>query len=169
MRIKEIKSRKKIDVAEYVSLTTGEQLLSKFHGSTVFVSEKTDLVSIDNDNYAVFDTDIMLHLSQYFNKSELGSIYLLSIDLKTELNLIYNHSIPHTNESLMKKLDISSSSTFTSLIKKLIKHKVICRFKGKVLNQKRFIYSMNPFLARKRKTLHKDVVEIFKEFQGFKK
>ena len=165
MKVKAIKSNKKINLDEYVNVKTGEQLLSKFNGSTIFISDKTEVVSVSSDNYVVFDTKVMIHLIDYFNRSELGSIYLLSSDLKTELNLIYNHNVPHTNESLMKKLNITSSSTFNLLMKKLMKHGVIHQLKGKVLNQSRMIYMMNPFLARKRKTIHKDVVEIFNEFQ----
>lgn len=165
MKTKPVNSKKKINLDEYVNINTGENLLSKFKGGTIFISDETEGVSISSNNYVILEVEMMKKLTDIFNRSELGSIMIMSLDLKTEFNLIYNNNVPHTNETLMKKLDISSASTFSLLIKKLITHGVICQVKGNIMGKSRVIYMMNPFIARKRKIVHKDLITTFEKFK----
>lgn len=165
MKVTTVNSTKKINLEEYINSDTGEQLSSELRGGIVISKSKTDMVNISSDDYVILDAKALLYLSQYLNRSELGSIYVMSSDLKTEINIIYNNNIPHTNETLQNKLGIASPNTFNLLMKKLMKFGVVYQIKGRIMGSVRVIYMMNPFLARKRKTIHKDIIEIFDEFR----
>jgi predicted transcriptional regulator len=94
----------------------------------------------------------------------MNNILMMTTDLKTPLNIVYNGPQPHSNESLQKFLGYSSKSTFIKLLQKLIKEGVLYQIKGRISGEVRVIYMMNPFLARKRKTIDKEVFEVFRPF-----
>jgi predicted transcriptional regulator len=93
----------------------------------------------------------------------------MASDLKTPLNLVFNHSVPHTNETLQVALDIASRSTFTLLIKKLMTLGVLYQLKGNFMGKVRVVYMMNPMLARKRSKMDAVVNDVFKKLAPLKK
>lgn len=83
---------------------------------------------------------------------------------KTEMNMIYNHSVPHTNATLQKYLEIGSRAKFTELMKRLIKAGVLYQVKGSINGAVRVVYIMNPHLSNRRKTFHNSLFKLFKDF-----
>jgi len=164
--IKKVKKSTTIDVGEYVNMTTGETLVSEVTGSNLTLTAKSDTnsVVISNEDYYVVDAKVLDYLSSILNRSELGSLSIMSTDLKTPLNIIYNNNVPHTNETLQQKLGMDSPSGFSKLIKKLMKVGILYQIKGNIMGQIRVIYMMNPFVVRKRKVIDATVLELFPNF-----
>lgn len=163
---RKINKKEKIDVTPYVNTETGEPLTSELQGRSMQSSTSTNEVMVYSDDYVIIDADAISFLRQHLNRSELGSIGIMSADLKTPLNIIYNNNVPHTNETLQKLLGIASNSTFSLLVRKLMKLGVLYQIKGNIMGKIRVIYMMNPFLARKRKILDEKVTKLFINFKN---
>ena len=163
--VRKIKEKERLDLSKYMNTETGEPLSSELQGKSIQLTTQGSSVMICSDNYVIIDADSFNFLKKHLNRSELGSIGIMSVDLKTELNVIYNNNFPHTNDSLQKVLGIASNSTFHVLIKKLVNLGVVYQMKGKVRDRIMTFYLMNPFLARKRKTIDAGLAEIFTTFK----
>lgn len=161
---KKVKINKKIDPSQYVNVESGEILNSEIKNLEMEVSQEIDRVMIHSDDYTIVDSRAMAFLKNHLNRSELGSLSIMSEDLKTPLNIVYNNNIPHTNESLQTILGIASNSTFNLLIKKMMKFGILYQIKGNIMGRIRVIYMMNPFVARKRKHLDSNLLNVFKEY-----
>jgi hypothetical protein len=160
------KKQMAIDLTKYVNAETGELLTSELQRDkmVVAVTKEGDYVVITSDDYVVLDCKTVNYLSDILSRTEMNNILMMATDLKTPLNIVYNGPQPHSNESLQVFLGYSSKSTFIKLLQKLIKVGVIYQIKGNIRGEVRVIYMMNPFLARKRKTIDKEVFEVFKPF-----
>jgi hypothetical protein len=155
-----------IDLTKYVNEETGELLTSELQRDkmVVTVTKEGNYVVITSDDYVVLDCKTVNYLSDILSRTEMNNILMMATDLKTPLNIVYNGPQPHSNESLQVFLGYSSKSTFIKLLQKLIKAGVIYQIKGNIRGEVRVIYMMNPFLARKRKTIDKEVFEVFRPF-----
>lgn len=162
------RERKKVhlDLSRYVNTDTGELLTSELSKDrmAVTITEEGNYVVITSDDYVVLDCKTVNYLSDVLSKPEMQSILKMATDLKTPLNIVYNGPQPHSNDSLQLFLGYSSQAMFLKLLKKLIKEGVLYQIKGKISGEVRVIYMMNPFLARKRKTIDKEVFSVFKPF-----
>lgn len=167
-RIIKPRERKKVslDLSKYVNTDTGELLTSELQKDKMVVSvtEEGNYVVITSDDYVVLDCKTVNYLSDILSRPEMQSILRMATDLKTPLNIVYNGPQPHSNDTLQKFLGYSSQAMFLKLLKKLIKEGVLYQIKGKICGEVRVIYMMNPFLARKRKTIDKEVFSVFKPF-----
>ena len=164
--VKKVTVKKLIDPSQYVNVETGEDLTSQLNNGGVEFHQNSEYITITSDNFTILDFNALVFLKNHLNRSELGSISIIAEDLKTPLNIVYNNSIPHSNESLQKTLNIASNSTFNLLIKKLMKLGVLYQIKGNIGGQVRVIYMMNPFVARKRKQLDSKLLNVFKDFNS---
>jgi predicted transcriptional regulator len=162
--VKHLTQSKNLDANQYVDKDTGEPLLSQMKDCELEIVQPTDMMTIHSDNYTIIDSTAMAFLKKHLNRSEIGSLGIMSEDLKTPLNIVYNNNVPHTNESLQHILGIASSSTFNLLIKKLMKLGVLYQIKGNIMGKVRVIYMMNPFVARKRRQLDRNLLNVFKDF-----
>jgi len=164
--VKRINEKKIIDVSIYHNEETGELLSSEMgKNTTVVVSQKTSNVTIDYEDYATISTQAMFTLMDVLNNSDLANTLKMSLCAKGPLSLLYNENNQlHSNETLQKYLDISSQSTYFSLINKLIKVGVLYQVKGLIYGEVRKIYMINPFLSKKRKVFDEKVVEVFQSF-----
>lgn len=156
----------KLDLSRYVNTTTGELLTSELSKDKMIVSvtKEGNYVVITSDDYVVLDCKTVNYLSNILSRTEMNNILMMATDLKTPLNIVYNGPQPHSNDSLQKFLGYSSKSTFIKLLQKLMRSGVIYQIKGNIGGEVRVIYMMNPFLARKRKTIDSEVFDVFKPF-----
>lgn len=171
-KIVKVRERKKValDLTKYVNEETGELLTSELNRDkmVVTITEEGNYVVITSDDYVVLDCKTVNYLSEILSRTEMNNILMMATDLKTPLNIVYNGPQPHSNESLQTFLGYSSKSTFIKLLQKLMKHGVIYQIKGRISGEVRVIYMMNPFLARKRKTIDKEVFDVFDPFIAIK-
>lgn len=161
MEIKSIRKRKTISVKDYDE--TGALLIDAIEpGQTLTFSEDTDLVMISSQEYIIVDVEMLrkLRTDKIITDKDMGYIIAMSVSLKTELNATYNHTIPHTLETLSNLLGLAYENTsrlITRLSKKNIMHKYI--------TADHTLYCINPFLSRRRKTISKELIEIFGKFK----
>lgn len=163
-----IKNNIILNLEDYVNPTTGETMLSEIvgRGITLQAKENTDLISLPKkENFAVVDTDILLLISKKLSNNELGHLFKMIGLTKTDLNILYNHSVPHTNKSLQKYLEIKSNKTFFELVKVLMKDGILYQMKGSINGAVRVIYLLNPYLSSRRKTFNKSLLTIFKDLR----
>jgi len=91
-------------------------------------------------------------------------VITMATDLKTPLNLVYNGPQPHSNESLQLLLGYSSRDKFFKLLKKLMELGVLYQIKGRISGEVRVVYMLNPYIARKRRTIDNSVFKVFQPF-----
>lgn len=154
---------KQINIEDYVNIKTGEPLTLEQSGVRMTIKEESGMAVLQSDDYVVIDSESLNQISKLLSTSELGHTLTMTTLLKTELNLIYNNNIPHTNETLQRYLGFSSQSMFFKLVKKLIKVGVLYQIKGRIMGEVRVIYMFNPLIARKRKTIDRKIIAIFNE------
>lgn len=169
-KIKNIKKNVCIDLSTYFSEETGESLASELVNSkiktTVSVKEDTELVTMNRPkDFAFINTGTLLKVIKILNNADLAQLTKLIPLTKTEMNMVYNHSVPHTNATLQKYLEIGSRSKFTELIRRLIKAGVLYQIKGSINGAVRVVYILNPYFSNKRRTFHNSLFDIFKDFE----
>lgn len=154
------------DLENYVNAETGELLSSVLNKDklTVKVTEKGDYVVMSSDDYVVLDSATVKFLATELSRAEMSNVIMMTTDLKTPLNLVYNGPQPHSNESLQTFLGYSSQAMFLKLLKKLMNLGVLYQIKGRILGEVRVVYMLNPFIARKRRTIDANVFKVFQPF-----
>ncbi len=166
MSTRPIVEKSEMDLSKYHDSETGEVLTSVLEpGTSIRVHKSTDLVSISSDNYAVIDSDALQVMMQLLNNSDLANVMKMAVITKTPMNVIYNNTVPHTNETLQKYLQVKSEAMYISLIKRLMKAGILYQLKGLIYGEVRVCYLLNPFISRKRKTIDKELTNIFSEFK----
>ena len=156
----------KIDLDNFYNAETGESLASEIVGTRTSVTFKkdTELVTIPKpDNFSFINLDTLTKLYDLLSNAELGYLLKMFPLTKTEMNMICNNTIPHSNATLQSYLNIKSNKTFHTLIKRLIKVGVLYQMKGNILGSVRVVYIMNPFLSNRRKNFHNSIIRLFKE------
>jgi len=163
-----IMRKSKIKLGEFVNKETGEMLLDEVAGANkvLSVKEDTGLVKIDrpDGSYGTFSAESIQVLMGVLNKSDLGSVLSIAVDIKTPLNVVYNNNIPHSHETLQRYLGIKSESMYMKLISRLVKAGVVYKLEGLIQGEVRKIILINPFLFAKRATFDKKVIEVFATF-----
>lgn len=169
-QIKNVKKNVEVDFSLYYNENTGESLASELvnseNGIMVSVKEDTELVTMKTpDNFAFINTDTLSKVIKLLNNADLGNLFKMIPLTKTEMNMVFNHSVPHTNTTLQKYLEIGSRAKFSDLMKRLIKIGVLYQVKGNINGAIRVVYIMNPYLSNRRKTFHNSLFELFKDFK----
>jgi hypothetical protein len=161
-----LKKNVDFDLETYVNIETGELLSSSLGRDklSVSVTEKGDYVVMSSDDYVVLDSATVKFLANQLSRAELSNVLMMATDLKTPLNLVYNGPQPHSNESLQAFLGYSSRAMFFKLLNKLMKLGVIYQIKGRISGELRVVYMLNPYIARKRKTIDNTVFKVFQPF-----
>lgn len=164
-KVKKISTTKSIDVSPFVNQETGEEFISELkEGTSITITEKTNLSELKSNNFAVIETNAIIFLSQMLNNSDLANVVKMAITVKTDQNVLYNNNIPHTNATLQTYLELKSEAMYMALIKRLMKIGVLYQVKGLVGEEIRVFYILNPFIARKRKIIQNDIIEVFEKF-----
>jgi DNA-binding Lrp family transcriptional regulator len=126
--------------------------------------ENSELREISFKNYASIDLDVLTSFMFTMNKMDLGNLAKLIPLTKTDMNMLYNHSVPYTNTTLQKYLGIKSRAKFAELIKRLIEAGMIIRYPTKINNKKVVGFLMNPYFSRMRTTFNTELKELFSSF-----
>jgi len=151
-----------IDLGQYVNLETGETLASE--GVIVMRNEETGLVTISSSEYANIDSVAFDYICGILNDADVAKVCKMAQMTKTALNLLYSrNNQPHSARTLQVALSIRSERMFFALIERLKRAGVIYVLDGLILGEVRKVYMLNPFLARKRKTIVDWVADKFGE------
>jgi hypothetical protein len=167
MKVNKVTNNIKIDLDNFFNGETGESLASEIVGTKTSVTFKkeTDLITLKKpENFSMINLDTLAKLYDILSNSDLGYLLKMFPLTKTEMNLICNNTIPHSNYTLQKYLEIKSNKTFHTLIKKLISIGVLYQMKGNIQGAVRVVYIMNPNVSNRRKTFDKSLIDFFKDF-----
>lgn len=163
--IKQVYLKKKIDVSKYVNKETGEELIAEHPNATSLNSYQNDLVIIDSKEYVIIDSKALNYIKKHFSVTEVGRITAMSDMVKGCFNILHTkENIPHTDSSLMEEIEYTRNK-YADFMKKLLLKGVIYYVIG-YKNDKQVKYILlNPHLARKSKTIHKDCLSYFNDFK----
>lgn len=135
-------------------------------GVNVKTVEEGHLMIMHYDEYLMMDSKAFAYISNILSKKELSYILIMAHMLKTEMNALYTkQNCPHTIETLTNDLDLIYENT-CRLLKKLVSKGILYKFSGFKYGQPLTAYLMNPFLVRKRKTIDKELNNLFEDFTG---
>lgn len=152
-----------ISTKDFIDINTGETLESVVEGLKLKVTVKEVLsdVLVEYNDYTMTNSDGIIYMSKVLNKSDIGSVILLTKTLKSKANIIYNNNIPHTNKSLQKYLGITSQSMYYKLMKRLEQYNIIIKTKTRVGASLLTVYLFNPYIAKKRAEIAKRILVEF--------
>lgn len=159
MTTKKKVTRKKVE-GPVVDGATGEIV----EGATSVNVVDQDLVIIDSDEYVIIDSQALQYIRDNFNAMDLGRILKMADMTYGEYNVLYNGPIPHTSASLMEDLQYSRNK-YANFMKRLEKKSIIYYIVGYTDGKKVKHIMLNPYLARKRKTIHKDCIRSFENIR----
>jgi hypothetical protein len=127
-----------------------------------FTNQQTDVVCLNYENYFSLNVTVLERLteSKLLSRTDKGYILDMCTMLKTEYNALYtNNNIPHTITTLSSTLELHYDK-MRKLLKRLVKIGIL----GRLVTADRELFVMNPFIARKRKFVSKEVSKIFNDF-----
>jgi len=153
-----------VDPLNYVNSETGELLSSEMKDNiTISLKKGTDQFIINSDEYVTFSSDAMIYLTETLSNVDIARVFKIGNMLKGDCCVVSqanNH--PHTSETLAITLDMSRDE-FYRMVRRLFKKNVlaycVCAPSGYV--QK--IYMLNPYVARKRKTINCELSYFFRD------
>lgn len=161
---KKVRKVSPIDLSRYVNADTGETLSSE--GALIVRNEDTGLVVISSEEYATIDAAAWHYISLLLNDSDLGRLSKMAQMTQTTWNILFaKNNIPHSSKTLRFELGMESESMFFSMIRRLKKIGVLYVLDGLIYGEVRKIYMLNPYLARKRKTISDRAAKLFKRLE----
>lgn len=162
--IKPKKTISKLHPSEYANVDTGELLSSETkEGISISMKEKTNQFIINSDEYVVFDSNAIQYLIKYASKGDVTRVFTMSDMVKGDCSIIcQGNNHPHTPETLCGILNLTINEWYV-IVRRLVKLNIlaytICAPSGYV--QK--IYMLNPYIARKRKTINCELNIFFRD------
>lgn len=154
------------DLRKYVNTQTGEYMKDELgDNARITYTKTTDRSLLMYDNFSILDNDSLYVLYGKINNSDFSKVVLMAGLIKTPMSILYNHSVPQTNETLQKYLCIKSKSLYMKMINRLIDVGVLMRGKVGVRGSIRISYMINPYLFRKGKVFENVVLELFSKFE----
>jgi len=151
--------RKKVE-GSIVDMGSGEVI----DGVTSVNVPDQDLVIIDSDEYVIIDSEALRYIQNNFNPMDLGRILKMADMTYGEFNILHKGNTPHTSASLMEDLKYSRNK-YSNFMKRLEKKSIIYYIVGYTNGKKVKHIMLNPYLARKRKTVHKDCIRSFENIR----
>lgn len=165
--MKNIKQSKNLDLTKYANIETGELMVSELEaGTTVTVASSTKLVEIHSDEFMIIDSAALQHIraNKILGPTDIGHVLKLSDTLKTDYNALFKlNNRVHTVESIAALLELSYEKARV-LTARLVKKGILYKFSGYRDDQPFKAFLMNPFIARKRKTMHTECTSLFQQF-----
>lgn len=161
-RIRKISS--KIIPSNYANIDTGETLSSETKDKvSITLKESTGQFIINSNEYVTFDSAAMEYLARELSHTDIGKIFHISNLVKGDCSIVcQGNNYPHTPETLSLSLDMHINK-FYEFVRKLVKKNIlaycVCSPSGFV--QK--IYMLNPYIARKRKTINCELITFFRD------
>lgn len=157
-------SKEKLDTEKYVNKETGEMMSSEIPGNVTISKTDPDLIILDSEEYVIIDSQALSYIKENFSPTDMGRIMKMADMTQGEFNVLYNGQSPHTTASLMENLDYTRNK-FANFMNRLERKSVIYYIVGYTNGKKVKHIMLNPYLARKRKTIHKDCIKSFQNIR----
>ena len=159
--------RKKIDGNQFVNKGTGETLASTHPGIRSVNTIDDDIVIMHSKEFVVIDSTAFQYISKHFSVTDIGRILKMADMTYGEYNILYNGSVPHDNKTLMEALEYSRNK-FATFMKRLERKSIIYYISGYFDDKPAKYIMLNPHLARKRKTINRECLDVFKDIKLLK-
>jgi hypothetical protein len=161
---KKLTRKKSINPNNYVNTNTGELLASEYAGLSSVTITDADLEIVSSKEYVVLDSVALNYIAHYFNTVDLGKIIKMSNMVQTNFNILSDRKHePHSERTLMVELE-TSVNKFRDFLKRLYDKGIIAYLLLKKDGIERKHIILNPNIARKRKSYHKDCLKLFQDF-----
>ncbi len=159
--MRQIHKKTKIDSTKYVNIETGETLHSENPHIISLNSINKDLVLISYDEYIVIDSQALYYISQHFSSTEIGRITKMADMVGGCFNILHNKEHkPHSDETLMHEIEYTRNK-YNDFMKKLCRKGIVYYVTGYLDDKPVKYILLNPYLAKKSKTVHKDCLVYF--------
>lgn len=158
---------KKVDGNQFVDKDTGETLESAIPGIRTATSVDENIVIMHSEEYVILDSKALQYVQENFSPVDLGRIMKMTDMTQGQFNVLYDGEKPHDNQTLMAELDYSRNK-FSNFLKRLEMKSIIYYIVGYVEEKRVRHIMLNPNLARKRKTIHKDCLNSFQDIRTLK-
>ena len=164
-RIK-VKKIETVDLSPYFNIETGEFQDSEFKGKGVSIKAVKDSGKsiVTYSDYSVISSDAVIAMREVLNDSDMAKVLMMAVIAKTDLSILFNNTVPHTNKTLQTYLRVKSEAMYLNLIRRLMKAGILYQIKGLIWGEVRVIYMINPYLCRKRKIFENRVLDVFRKF-----
>lgn len=161
MSIGTIYNKRKIDFTNYVNTTTGETFFSEFPNITSINIKNNNLAIVNSEEYIIIDSKAFRYIQKIFSAADMAKIHRLSDMVKGTYNLLHDkNGTPCIPKTLRTSLDYDESE-FSRFLKRLHSKSIIHYLSGYKNGKKCKWIMLNPTLARKSKTFHKDCLIVF--------
>jgi hypothetical protein len=152
----------KVDVEKYVNKETGEVMQSEMGMGMgkVHVVGQSESVLISSDEYIIIDSQAIEYVGKEFAPMDVGRIMKMANMTYGPYNIIHKNGAPCTDDQLMQELNYSRNK-YADFMKRLYRKSVIYYMSGVFEGKEAKYILLNPHLARKRKTVHVDVLSVF--------
>lgn len=167
MKTKKVKEVLELNPTLYANIETGELLSDQEPGVSIKVTRDSDLVEIHYKEYILINSETLDFITdnKILGTADIGHLLKLADTVKTEYNALFKgNNTVHSVESLSKLLDMSYDRT-RLFLDRLIKKGILYKFSGYRDDQPFKAYLMNPYVARKRKNVKKECVNLFQQFK----
>ena len=161
MNTTNVYTKRTIDASKFVDTTTGEPLFSAFPNTTSVNIKDPDLKIINSVEYIIIDSKALNYIQKIFSNTDLAKILKLTNMVKGRYNLLHDLDGNAQTPITLRHNLLIGESEFSKLMKRLHENSIISYFSGYKNGKKCKWIMLNPTLARKSKTFHKDCLEVF--------
>jgi hypothetical protein len=161
---KQRKIQSKLHPENYVNVDTGELLSSEVKNNvTITLKEGTNQFIINSDEFVTFSSDAIDYLTRELSNSDISRVFKMGNMLKTDCSIICkDNNHPHDAETLSVVLDLSRDE-FYRMVSKLRKKNILAYCVCSPSGYEQKIYMLNPYIARKRKTINCELSYFFRD------
>lgn len=157
-------NKKKIDPSKYVNIETGQPLSDEMPELTSLNVKNKELIVIDYNSYVMINKDAIALLSAVLSEADMGRLLEMADMIETEFNILCTKDNKiQDRKSLSIDLNLAPDNV-TRLINKFHNRGILGFLKTKIDNKVVNTIILNPFIARKRKTIGSQCVDAFQRF-----
>ncbi len=156
------KIQSKVIADQYANIETGELLTSEINNKiSITLKENTNHFIINSDEYVVFDADAIYYLTAHLSSTDRGKIMTIANMVKGDCSVVcQNNNHPHTPETLSITFDMHIDKWYT-FVRKMVKQNILAYCVCAPSGYLQKIYMLNPYIARKRKTINCELNHFF--------
>jgi len=161
MKPTNIYTKRKLDTSNYVNTTTGETLFSEFPSTTSINIKNETLAIVNYDEFIIIDSKAFRYIQTVFNHADTSRIMGMGDMVKGVYNVLHDEKgTAHSMKSLRTFLSYDESG-FSKFMKRLHTKSIINYIVGHKDGRKCKWIMLNPTLAKKRNTIHRECLSVF--------
>ena len=154
--------RTKIHGGDFVNVKTGETLDSQFSGK-IFEHKEATSVSVNYPEYTVFSDRALAWIIENLKKSDIPKVMKIATTVRYDCNILMQQNYhPYTPESIASFLGLSMNEMYV-VLRRLEKQNILVCTRTYRDGYKKYVYSMNPYIAKSTKLINCEVLALFRD------